>query len=315
MIDYSIFYKRNIDTNRIGVELPVFDVFVSAYNSSQRVNGVYDAIRATKKIWLIHPEYNYSPIEYPADNPKVCPVEMSETSQVKILLDEIGEIENKSICIDTTGFMRHVIIFLMAALYMRNVKKFTALYSEPLYYDKHGDTNFSTASKGTPVTVKGTYSSNGGNDHLIINVGYDHKLIGEVVDNKEGSVIYPIFSFPSLSADMYQQSAIRASKAGSTAQTASWINNRHFAPANDPFTNAAVISEIVRSIDEINENANIYLSPLSTKIQTLGAALYWILEGKSRGGVSILLPECISYSRETSQGLKRLWSYDIEFFS
>ncbi|GKW28536.1 hypothetical protein AB6D34_02480 [Pectobacterium brasiliense] len=314
MIDYSVFYKRHINTERIEVELPSYDVFISAYNSSYRVNKVYDAIKAVKKIWLIHPEYNYSQIEYPNDNPKVCPDDISEINQVRKLLEEVGDIEGKTICIDTTGFMRHVLVFLIASLHMLKVKNFTALYSEPLFYEKQGDTSFSTATTGKPATIKGTYQNKPGTDHLIINVGYDHKLIGEIVENKEGAKIYPIFSFPSLSADMYQQSAIRASKAGSAAQNASWINNRHFSPANDPFTNAAVISEIVRSIDESNHEANIYLSPLSTKIQTLGAALYWILEGKTRGGVSIFLPECLSYSRETSSGLKRLWSYDIEFF-
>ncbi|KAA6097094.1 MULTISPECIES: hypothetical protein [unclassified Pantoea] len=314
MIDYSVFYKRNINTDRIEEELSSYDVFVSAYNSSHRVNKVYESIKARKKIWLIHPEYNYGPDDYPKENPKICPDDISETNQVRMLLEELGELKDKTICIDTTGFMRHVIIFLVISLQMRGVKKFTALYSEPLFYDKQGDTNFSTASRGMPVIVKGTYSSNSGADHLIINVGYDHKLIGEVVDNKEGAKIYPIFSFPSLSADMYQQSAIRAAKAGSAAQTSSWINNRHFSPANDPFTNAAVISDIVKSIDLRSKDANIYLSPLSTKIQALGTALYWVFEGKARGGVSILLPECLSYSRETSQGLKRLWSYDIEFF-
>lgn len=313
MIDYSVFYKRSINAERMTVELPEYDIFVSAFNSSERVGKVYDNICAKKKIWIIHPEYQYPPIEYPQENPKVCPDDRSEVSQVNLLLREMGDLEGKSICIDTTGFMRHVLIFLVASLYYKKVKRFIALYSEPLFYQKQGDTLFSTASTGNPRTLQGMYGSNGnGDDHLIINVGYDHKLIGEVVDNKEGSSIFPIFSFPSLSADMYQQSALRSSKAGGVALSLDWANNRHFSPANDPFSNAAVISKIVKTIDERYNHANIYLTPLSTKIQALGAALYWVLEGKARGGVSVLLPECLTYSRETSSGLKRLWSYEVE---
>ncbi|MGF6436929.1 hypothetical protein [Kosakonia sp. 1610] len=106
----------------------------------------------------------------------------------------MGELEGKRICIDTTGFMRYVLISLVASLYYRKLKKFTALYSEPLFYQKQGDTLFSTASSGTPRNLQGIYGSNdNGDDHLIINVGYDYKLIGEVVDNKEGAAIFPIF--------------------------------------------------------------------------------------------------------------------------
>ena len=314
MIDYSVFYKRSINTERIEIELSQYDIFVSAFNSSERVRKVYETINAKKKIWLVHPEYQYPPIEYPQENPKICPSDRSESSQANQLLIEMGDLEGKSICIDTTGFMRHVLIFLVASLYYKKVKKFTVLYSEPLFYQKQGDTLFSTASSGNPRTLQGMYgSNNNGDDHLIINVGYDHKLIGEVVDNKEGASIFPIFSFPSLSADMYQQSALRSSKAGGVALSSGWTNNRHFSPANDPFANAAVISKIIKVIDSQCDNANIYLTPLSTKIQALGAALYWVLEGKARGGVSILLPECLTYSRETSSGLKRLWSYEVEF--
>ena len=313
MIDYSLFYRRPIRTDRIPEELQKFDIFVSAYNSSYRVGKVFAEVRSEKKIWLIHPEYQYLPLEYPDENPKVCPDDHNEIAQVNAILEEIGDVTDKQICIDTTGFMRHVLIFLTAKLAFMGVKEFTALYSEPMYYTKQEDTSFSTATTGVPRPVRGMYGNKSGQDHLIINVGYDHKLIGEVADNKEGAVIYPIFSFPSLSPDMYQQSALRASDGGGSALDSAWINNRHFAPANDSFTTAGIISKIVNGIDSNVAEANIYLSPLSTKIQTLGFSLYWLYEGRPRQGVTLLLPECITYSRETSSGLKRLWTYTIEF--
>lgn len=233
MIDYSIFYRRAICTDKISEELPKYDIFISAYNSSDRVRKVFDEVRSEKKIWVIHPEYQYRPLEYPNGNAKVCPDDHDEISQVNAILKEVGDVTNKHVCIDTTGFMRHVLMFLTATLDFMGVKKFTALYSEPMYYTKQEDTSFSTATTGVPRPVRGMYGNKSGQDHLIINVGYDHKLIGEVADNKEGAKIYPIFSFPSLSPEMYQQSALRASDGGGSAFDSAWINNRYFAPAND----------------------------------------------------------------------------------
>jgi hypothetical protein len=111
---------------------------------------------------------------------------------------------------------------------------------------------------------------------------------------------------------MYQQSAVRASQSGDIALEGDWVSNRKFAPANDPFSTASILSEIVREIDRKGDLANIYMSPLSTKAQALGFAIYWQLEGKARDATIMLMPECLTYSRETSVGLKRLWTYTIE---
>ena len=111
---------------------------------------------------------------------------------------------------------------------------------------------------------------------------------------------------------MFQQSAICSSKSGDVVFSKDWVTNRRYAPANDPFSTAQTIQNIVREIDKKDPNANIYISPLSTKAQALGHALYWQLEGKKRGAVSMIMPQCVSYARETSVGLKRLWAYTIE---
>jgi hypothetical protein len=210
--------------------------------------------------------------------------------------------------------MRHVLVFLLAKLARNGVKELSVIYSEPVAYSKQEDTQFSTRTSGIVRPVRGMAGSNSSQakDHLIISVGYDHKLISEVANSKDDSTVYPLFSFPSLSPDMYQQSAIKASESGDVALRGEWVSNRHFSPANDPFSTATVVRDLVADIDRAGLPANIYLSPLSTKAQALGFALYWQLEGRLRGGVSMLLPECSTYSRETSTGLKRLWLYNVE---
>ncbi|HWV32429.1 MAG TPA: hypothetical protein VN038_22360 [Dyadobacter sp.] len=315
MVDYSIYYRRAIDVNRIKYETPKFDIFVSAYNSSDRVRTVFAEVPAARKVWLLHPEYAYAPLEEPTGYPIVRPESIDEIPQVNALLAELGPLDGVHLCVDITGFMRHVLIFLIAKLAHLGVKKLTVLYSEPVTYSKQEDTAFSTTTSGHVRPVRGMRGNNSSqaHDHLIIAVGYDHKLISEVANNKDDARVYPLFAFPSLSADMYQQSAIRAAESGTVALRSEWISKRSFAPANDPFATASVVSLLVKNIDRETQLANIYLSPLSTKVQALGFAIYWQLEGRLRqGSATILLPECLRYSRETSIGVKRLWLYEVE---
>ena len=319
-MDYSIFYRRDINVARLSLELPCCDVFVSAYNTSDRVKEVFRAVPSARKVWLIHPEYCFERAELGLVEESVWPESRNEIIQVNALLDALGPLDGVSLCFDVTGFMRHVLVFLVAKLEYLGVKEFTAIYSEPLAYKKREDTSFSTTTSDRVGPVAGMRGRNRSSsadqltDHLIISVGYDHKLIAQVADYKNYTRVYPVFGFPSLSADMYQQSAVSSYASGEVAKGQDWFANRKFAPANDPFSTAGVISALVREIDRTSGGGNIYLAPLATKVQTLGVAIYWLYEGRTRqaGGVSVILPECLTYSRETSVGLKRLWAFTVE---
>ena len=312
-MEYSIFYRRCIKVDRLTKELGPFDIFISAYNSSDRVGTAFNNINAKQKIWLIHPEYQYTEIEYPIGHTIVAPAPGDEIAQINDLLAAVPNINVVSLCIDITGFMRNSLAFLIPKLASLGVKSFTAIYSEPVSYAKQEATQFATTTSEVVRPIRGTYGTPGnGKNHLLIAIGYDHQLISQVFSYKNNVITHPLFAFPSLSADMYQQSALRAEKSGEIVMKDDWINNRFFAPANDPFATAGMISERVRHIDRKATGENIFLAPLSTKAQVLGMSLYWLLEGKARGRCSILLPECMTYSRETSIGLKRLWSYEVE---
>lgn len=312
-MEYSLFYRRSIQVDRLRKELGRFDVLISAYNSSDRVKTAFDHIEAREKVWLVHPEYQYTPIEYPLGHAVVSPTMGDEVAQINQLLNATPDLQTRSLCIDITGFMRNSLAFLIPKLAHVGVKSFTAIYSEPIHYSKQEETQFATTTSDVVRPIRGMYGSPGsGKNHLLLGVGYDHQLISQVFSYKNNVITHPLFAFPSLSADMYQQSALRAEKSGEIVLKDDWINNRFFAPANDPFATAAMISERVRHIDRQGSGENIFLSPLSTKAQVLGMSLYWLLEGRARGRCAILLPECLTYSRETSSGLKRLWSYEVE---
>ena len=59
----------------------MFDVFVSAFNSSDRIAGVFNDVRAHRKLWLIHPEYQYTPIDLPDSQETVTPAGVDEVVQ------------------------------------------------------------------------------------------------------------------------------------------------------------------------------------------------------------------------------------------
>jgi len=317
-IDYSIFYRRQIRPENIANEVGDFDIFISAFNSSGRISAVFNSIKSSRKIYLVHPEYNFSSADVPRGDWEIyVPEEIDESVQINGLFNMIGPLSGvERICVDITGFMRSPLCFLVEKLKRLGVAGFSAIYSEPDAYSKQENTEFSTTTSGAVRPVKGmagALAKAARKDYVVIGIGYDHKLVGEVLQNKESSFAYPIFAFPSLSPDMYQQSAVRAARSGEKALHESWIVNRKFAPANDPFSTAAVVADTISEIERFDSNANIYISPLSTKAQTLGFAIYWVLEGAVKKNVSLLMPECSAYSRETSTGIKRIWMYDVEF--
>jgi hypothetical protein len=313
MIDYAIFYRHSLRNDEF-CTIEKHDIFVSAFNSSERVRKVFENVLAARKVWLVHPEYEYKAAEIPGGVETVRPDSNSELTQVNLLLKQLGPLPGMSLCIDITGFMRHVLIFLIAKLSAIGISKITVIYAEPERYTKQEATEFSTRSAGDVRPVAGMRGTNNehAKDALILGVGFDHKLMNEVVNHKDHATVYPILGFPSLSPDMYQQSAVRAAQSGAPSLDDAWITNRFFAPANDPFATAGVVSELIARLDNADIAPNVYLSPLSTKVQALGFALYWVLEGRHRGAVSILLPECDTYARETSQGFKRMWMYEVE---
>jgi len=208
--------------------VPKHDIFVSAFNSSSRVQSVFEKTPAHRKIWLLHPEYQYSANDFPNDGEIVAPHSNDERIQVDELLKAIEPLDELTLCIDITGFMRHVLIFMIAKLAMSGVRKFTALYSEPESYSKQEATEFSTRTSGVVRPIHGMRANNNDNaqDALLLGIGFDHKLINEVINNKDHVVVYPILGFPPLSPDMFQQSAIRAAQSGGPALEDAWISNR-----------------------------------------------------------------------------------------
>jgi hypothetical protein len=294
-------------------DVPMWDVFVSAYNESDRVRVAFEKIRAKSKLWILLPEYGYTQAEIAhLDNPVICAEGDSESVVVKKLFDAIGleKIRNEQICIDITGFMRPQIMFMVKLLQEHNVRKFAMAYTEPERYSRQEHTTFSNEEITTVRQVhgfEGLHADDMSDDLLVVGIGYDDALISRVVNDKDSARLVQMLSLPSLSADMYQESILRLDRTG--ASTAD--SKVFFAPANDPFVVASELSDKYSELLSGHRVSNLYLCPLATKPQALGFSLFYLseLQGNS---ASIVFPFSRRYERETSSGIGRTWLYRVE---
>lgn len=315
MPDYSIFYKKawNADST-----WPTFswDVFLSAFNSSDRVRNVFERVSAGRKHWFISPEYRYREEELPKNGECFVPSDADEAAVVQSYFNAASiDLGRASICIDITGFMRPHLLVMLKYLSLKGVRRFDALYSEPLRYAKKEKTRFSdevVVEVRQVAGFEGNHRPETSNDLLIIGAGYDHALIAHAAEYKESARKIQLLGLPSLRADMYQENVLRAYRAAEQLGSMSADSaDTYFAPANDPFETANALEEIVQSVGRNEEVTNLYLCPVSTKVQVLGFGLYYLTEWVGRHS-SVIFPFCRTYTRETSVGLSRVWWYQVE---
>jgi hypothetical protein len=314
MVDFTVFYKSKFTLG--GAWNDSWDVFISAYNDSERVQAVFHDAPATEKHWLIHPEYNYTEHEYPTTGHVFAPPSGDEAEFLKYYFDRAGPLLNGArVCIDSTGFMRPHIMLVLHFLLKAGVKRFDVLYSEPDQYKQQENTKFSVPPviDVRPVLgFEGNHSTDTSNDLLIVGSGYDHPLITQAAEHKKSARKVQMFGLPSLRPDMFQENVLKAHNADEAiGQTGVGGRRDYFAPANDPFIVASVVQAIVQREGARRAISNLYLCPLATKPQALGFALYYIIERMGTPS-SIIFPFARSYTRETSAGVSRVWKYSIE---
>lgn len=306
-MDFTKFYKSSFNPSD-NFKCPHYDLFVSAFDGCDRTLIPFQKVSAKEKLWMLFPQYIYD---------KAVPQESVYKSAGRSETEYFMEFKqkydkdylcNSSICLDSTGFLRPHLIYLIAYFNFIGVKRFDVLYTEPQIYSKADDTKFSNNVE-TVRMVEGCTSisvnTDNTNDVLIVCSGYDEQLFTAVASDKAYCRHkYHIIGFPSLQPDMYQESMLRFYNIRESIGTSS----RRFAPAFDPFVTAQTIEEILK---EIQNPTNIYLSPLSTKPQTIGMALYY-LYSKSEKSVNILFPFSMEYTSGHTIGVKRTWRYTVE---
>jgi hypothetical protein len=312
-MDYSLYYRNEITLDQ---QWEKWDLFISAFNISERLEKVYDKVDAAEKYWLIFPEYKFDQEELPINENYLALNGSNESEHIKSLLEKVNlsDYKDKRICVDITGFMRPQLLFLLFYFKHVGVKRIDFIYSEPSSYVKRENTNFSFGSVLETRQIlgySGVGESSEGRDLLIIASGYDTNLINKVAQYKENAEIVHIFGFPSLRPDMYQENILRT-VAAANSFTGNSIIDPLYAPASDPFVTADVIHSYIRTNLCLQKYRHIYISPLSTKAQTLGIGLVYLNEYEN-SHVSLIYPYTESYAKETSLGLVKMWRYTVEF--
>ena len=313
-MDYSKFYKFEIaPDDPIG---PTYDVFFSGFNQNDRVRSVFGRVNACRKVWVVQDEYRLAQPDFPNDGEVYTCLHRDDWTLCSDLLAHTGiQCGNvRTVCVDVTGLISSRMMCLLRMLAVVDGLKVDCLYSEPMSYIHRGETTFSTGGiEGVRQVVgfEGTFSRDSSNDLLVIGVGYDDRLISEVAQHKESAKKVLMFGFPSLRADMYQQSRVRAQRAENALGE---IPKRwcYFAPANDPFVTASVLQDIVERASGVGTISNLYLTPLGTKAQVLGFVFFFLYEHSKRD-MSMIFPYSSEYGRLTDHGISRTWRFVMEF--
>lgn len=306
-MDYKKYYKYHYNPEE-GFDCPQYDLFISAFDGCDRTIIPYRKVIANEKIWMIFPQYNYG-TERPVENVYFNEEKRESNYYREFMIKYVNnDLPSKSICIDSTGFLRSHLLFLLAFFCHAGVRKLDILYTEPIMYSKADDTTFSNNIEcvravdgytNTPDTSEEL------NDVLIVCSGYDEKLFSAVASYKSNCKYkYHIIGFPSLQPDMYQESMLRFYKIKESVGN----SHRMFAPAFDPFVTAQTVDEIIKKIPNAT---NIYLSPLSTKPQTIGMGLYYLFN-KNIKPVNVIFPFSMEYTSGHTKGIKRTWRYTLE---
>ncbi len=309
-MDFSYFKKTRFDNVADLVNLPKYDCLLSTYVESDRVLEPSKCIPCKERWWVLED-----------DNEGGVPIENALT--FRITEDSDGGIAKKlvdkgyrSLCVDMTGFVIPQLLVLLRFLQINGLLSFDVIYTEPNQYKEGEETQFTEA----PIYVKqilgyaGMHTSDMSNDYLVVAAGYDHSRIIEVATEKKSAKKVLLFGFPPCSPGMFQENILRAFHAEPAVGMYCFKNMdlNIFAPANDPFSTAQALKEYVDKVQHSKGKfTNLYLSPLSSKPQALGMALYYIWEEGLEKEWSIIYPFCNKYIHDTTSGISRIWCYEI----
>ena len=309
IMNYNYLKKEKFDSIEDLRILEPYDCLISSYVEVDRVREPSQKIPCNELWWVCADKAQCKGMN---GNRVFCIAEDSDGGIAKSLM----EAKYKKICIDMTGFIIPELLLLLRILHINGFHSIDVIYTEPNQYKRNEDTQFSD----TLLEVKqifgyaGLHISDMTNDLLVIAAGYDHSRSVDVANAKKSAnnkVL--LFGFPPLSPGMFQENILRAYQAESAVGSDCFKNLEMniFAPANDPFSTAQALKEFM---DHPRKKTftNVYFSPLSSKPQALGMALFYIWENGWEKEWSIIYPFCCKYNNDTSQGISKIWRYKVE---
>jgi hypothetical protein len=309
--DWLLFERQRITPGDLKRVLSGYDRFISAFNSSQRVCSVFEEVNCAAKHWLIFPEYKLSLSQLPATGAKFIYESREENEVIQEYFDQNPIIGGERICIDSTGFLRPHLLFLLRYLYEIGCSCVDMIYSEPERYIKGSGTQFSSQiTEVRPVRgYEGSHvrSLDSDGDYLIVGCGYDTDLMHAISNTHKHANKVQMFPFPPLRPHMYQENRLKTKLCHDAFGR---VIEQCFAPGYDPFATAMTLENIINT----NKSAikNLYLAPLATKPQVIGFGCYYLRHCVGTSA-SVVFPFTERYNQETSQGISETWKYVIDF--
>ena len=309
-MDYNYFKKTRFRAVEDLKALDEYDCLISTYVESERAKAPSKYIPSKEKWWVLEDNTTYG--DFIGSTRTFRITDVSDGGIVK----ELVEKGYSRLCIDITGFVIPQLLILLRFLQIQGFRSFDVIYTEPNQYKEGEETQFTEI----PICVKqilgysGIHISDMSNDLLIVAAGYDHSRIIEVATEKKSAKKVLLFGFPPCSPGMFQENILRAFQAEPAVGMDCFRNMDLiiFAAANDPVSTAQALKEYVDKVLRSKEPfTNLYLSPLSSKPQALGMALFYIWEDGWKKEWSIIYPFCTKYNHDTTSGISRIWQYEI----
>ena len=186
------------------------------------------------------------------------------------------DLRDKEIVVDITVFTKPYFFLLFKVLQEKfNLHRFHIIYTEPeKYKSRNSNKNEIILTEGldrvesSPGFVGSSINSK---DALIVLLGFEGKRATEVFDNINPELTFAINGFPSYQPGWHKISLEANLRFLGESGASDYL---FFAPAVDPFETKKVVSQIVKEIEEDNQDLNIVIAPLGTKMQAFGVLLY-----------------------------------------
>jgi hypothetical protein len=217
------------------------------------------------------------------------------------------------VCVDISGFMRPYIALLPLVFAKLHYPRVSVIYTDPLTYQSGANTEFTKGAVDHVSQVPGCEgvhdTSTNTAEVLIIGTGYDYALVRSVAESRRAARHLVLLGLPSLQPHMYQESQLNLYQADDNTNYSS--RSFLYAPANDPFMTADIISKEVTRQRHARADLNVYLAPVGPKAHVLGFGWYYLCE-QVNSATSIVFPYAPRYSRGSATGVSRIHRYELE---
>ena len=209
---------------------------------------------------------------------------------------------DKEIIVDITVFTKPYFFLLFKVLKEKfNLRRFHVVYTEPEKYK-----TILTEGLDRTGSIPGFIGSSASpKDALIVLLGFEGKRATEVFYNINPELTFAINGFPSYQPGWHKISLEANLRFLGESGASDYL---FFAPAVDPFETKKVVSQIVKEIEEDNQDLNIVIAPLGTKMQAFGVLLYAFQNNTTK----VIYPFPSVYKADYSYKYGPTWVFKVD---